>query len=92
MDGHLQVTVENFNELFKTEANDVIREVQQCSSPSFTWVACSQSTFKMTNHCNKSRNGVPVKHLKNPGHGPVDLQLDLCHLCNNLVRSKLPRL
>ena len=32
---HLKVTVENFNELLKIEANIVI-EVQQCSSPSFT--------------------------------------------------------
>ena len=67
MDGHLQVTAENFNELFKIKANIAIREVQQCLSPSFTWVVCSQLTFKMTNHCNKSRSGVPVKHLKNPG-------------------------
>ena len=92
MDGHLQVTAENFDELFKTEANIAIREVQQCSSPSFIWVVCSQLTFKMTNHCNKSRSGVPVKHLENPGHGPVNLQLVLCYLCNNLVRCKLPRL
>ena len=71
MDGHLQVTVGNFNELCKIEANIAIREVQQCLSPSFTWVVCSQSTFEMTNHCNKSRSGVPVKHLENPGHSPV---------------------
>ena len=36
----------NFDELFKIKANIVIREVQQCSSPSFTWVVCSQLTFK----------------------------------------------
>ena len=56
------------------EANVAIREVQQWLSPSFTWVVCSQSMFEMTNHCNKSRSGVPVKHLENPGHCPVNLQ------------------
>ena len=82
--------MENFDELFKTEANIAISEVQQCSSPSFTWFVCSQSMFEMTNHCNKSRSGIPVEHLENPGHSPVNLQLVLCHLCDNLVRSKLP--
>ena len=45
----------------------------------------------MTNHCSQSRSGVPVEHLKNPGHGPVNFQPVLCHLCNNLVRCELPR-
>ena len=82
--------MENFDELFKIEANIVIREVQQCLYPSFTWVICSQLMFKMTNHCNRSRSAVPVKHLENPGHSPVNLKPVLCHLYNNLVRCKLP--
>ena len=36
VDCHMQVTVKNFDDLFKIEANIVIGEVQQCSSPSFT--------------------------------------------------------
>ena len=36
VNGHLQVTVKNFDEFFKIEANVVIGEVQQCSSPSCT--------------------------------------------------------
>ena len=36
MNYHLQVTVKNFNELFKIKANVVIGEVQQCLSPSIT--------------------------------------------------------
>ena len=88
---HLQVTVKNFDELFKIEANIVIGEVQQCLSPSFTRVVCSHSTFKVTNHCNQSQSGIPVKHLKNPIHGPVYFQLVLCHHCNDLVRCELTR-
>ena len=49
---HLQVTVENFDELFEIEANVIISKVQQCSPPPFTWVVCSQSSLEMTNHCN----------------------------------------
>ena len=33
---YLQVTVKNFDELFKVKANVAIGEVQQCSSPPFT--------------------------------------------------------
>ena len=50
--------MDTYDKLYKIKANIAIREVQQFSSPSFTWVVCSQSTFKMTNHCNKSRSGV----------------------------------
>ena len=71
MNCHLQVTAENFNELFEIKANMMLSEVQQCSPPPFTQVVCSQSSFKMTNHCNQSGSGVPVKHLKNPSHCPV---------------------
>ena len=85
---HLQVTVENFDELFEIKANVVIREIQQCSSPPFIWVICSQSLLKMTNHCNQSGGGVPVNHLKNPSHCPVYLQPVLCNPCNNLIRCK----
>ena len=36
MNCHLQVTVENFNELLEIEANIVRSKVEQCSSPPFT--------------------------------------------------------
>ena len=88
MNCHLQVTAENFDELFEIEANVTISKVQQCSPPPFTWVVCSQLLLKMTNHCNQSGGGVPVEHLKNPSHCPVYLQPVPCNLCNNLVRCK----
>ena len=88
MNCHLQVTVENFNELFEIKANVMVSEVQQCLPPPFTWVVCSQSSLEMTNHCNQSGGGVPVKHLENPSHGPVYLQPVPCNFCDNLVRCK----
>ena len=54
MNCHLEVTAENFNELFEIEANVTISKVQQCSPPSFIWIVCSQSLFEMTNHYNQS--------------------------------------
>ena len=88
MDCHLQVTAENFDELFEIKANITISKVQQYSPPPFTWVVCSQSSFEMTNHCNQYGSGVPVEHLEDPSHCPVYLQPFLCNLCDNLVRCK----
>ena len=88
MDCHLQVTVENFDELFEIKANVMISKVQQCPPPPFTLVVCSQSLFKMANHCNQSGGEVPVKHLQDPSHCPVYFQSVLCNLCNNLIRCK----
>ena len=85
---HLQVTAENFDELFEIEAKGMISKVQQCSPPSFTWVVCSQSSVKMTNHCNQSGSGVPVKHLEDPSHCPFYLQPVPCNLHINLVSCK----
>ena len=88
---HLEVAAKNFDKLFDIEANVAVSQVQQCSSPSLTWVVCSHLMFKVTNHCNQSWSGIPVKHLKNPGHIPVYFQLVLCHHCNDLVRCELAR-